>query len=555
MDEKKLTEQDDLNLEPISEETAPTGSGLFIRSTSTENEVTIEEPASFESLNETTIVPPEPPLGEDTSTNEGDSILTFNDLDVPLPDNEGADEPPLPPPVKKKHKKAWIITGVIVALLLTIYLGLSFYFSSHFYFNATINGFEVGGKTAEEVDKELQQSASAHTLTLKERNDKSETIAADQINIQYVSDGKVLQLLESQNPFAWPVELLSSRQQNPEVTFTYDDAKLTATLNQLQAVSGAEVVKVVNAYPKYNGTNFAIIEEVTGNELDAAKLKESVKKAILSGSDSLDLEATGCYKKPAYTKDSQKVKDANDKMNQYLNATVTYTFGDAKEVLDRTTISSWLSVDENLDIQFDQNQMGTYVANLSDKYDTYGTTRSFQTSGGGVVNVGGGDYGWLIDQDEEIAALIPVIQAGQHVTREPVYAQKAASRSARDYGNTYVEISIAGQYMWFYQNGSLVVGTPIVTGSLSGGFGTPTGIYDLDYKAMNVTLKGEGYASPVTFWMPYGGDIGIHDASWRSDFGGNIYVNSGSHGCVNTPYAAAQAIYNGISDGDPVIVY
>ena len=109
--------------------------------------------------------------------------------------------------------------------------------------------------------------------------------------------------------------------------------------------------------------------------------------------------------------------------------------------------------------------------------------------------------------------------------------------------------------MWFYKNGGLVVGTPVVTGSLSGGFATPSGVYDLDYKAMNVTLKGEGYASPVTFWMPYGGDIGIHDASWRTDFGGSIYVNSGSHGCVNTPYAAAQAIYNGIEDGTPVIVY
>lgn len=553
MDEKKLDEMGTLSPEPTSEETAHASSNLFIRSSSEETDVTIEEPVSPEALTETTIAPPEPPINESDPVN-GDNILTFDDLEVPPPDDNGADEPPAPP-AKKSHKKAWIIIGSIFALLLVVYLGLSFYFSSHFYFNATVNGFNVGGKTAEAVDKELQQSAAAHTLTLKERADKSETIAADQINIQYVSDGKVSALLSKQNPFAWPLELISSGQQNPEVTFTYDDAKLTATINQLLAVSGPEVVNVANAYPKYNGTSFAVVEEVTGNELDTTKLKETVKKAILSGQDSLDLEAEGCYKQPTYTKASQKVKEANDKMNQYLNATITYTFGDAKEVLDRTIISNWLSVDANLDIQFDQAQIGTYVANLADKYDTYGITRSFQTSGGGVVNVGGGDYGWLIDQDEEIAALIPVIQAGQPATREPVYAKQAANRSARDYGNTYVEISIGGQYMWFYQNGALVVGTPIVTGSLAGGYGSPSGVYDLDYKAMNVTLKGEGYASPVTFWMPYGGDIGIHDASWRSDFGGNIYVNSGSHGCINTPYAAAQAIYNGISDGDPVIVY
>ncbi|MEG0377335.1 MAG: hypothetical protein RR614_02545, partial [Eubacterium sp.] len=239
MDEKKLDELGNLSPEPIPEETANTSSSLFIRSSLPETDVTIEEPVSPESLTETTIDPPEPPLNESEPDDEGENILTFDDLEVPPPDEGDTDEPPQPPvpPVKKSHKKTWLIVGAIAALLLVVYLGFSFYFSSHFYFNATINGFNVGGKTAEDVDKDLQKSAAAHTLTLKERGDKSETIAADQINIQYVSDGKVSELLSKQNPFAWPMELISASKQNPEVTFTYDDAKLTDAINQLLAVS------------------------------------------------------------------------------------------------------------------------------------------------------------------------------------------------------------------------------------------------------------------------------------------------------------------------------
>lgn len=548
MDEKNLRDQHD---ERTPEEQAVENASLFERPIPPEDDVVIDEPAAPENKEEMIIDPPEPPEDEN-NVRTGDTLSLDDDSTFKDP---GDDEDTPDTPKKKSHKKVWIGIGIGIVVILAIYLGLSFYFTSHFYFNTTMNGFNVTGKTAAQVDEEMQQNASTHTLTLKERGEKTETIAADQVNIRYISDGKIAQMLNDQNAFAWPLALLPSGHQDLEATFSYDDAQLSNALNQLQAVSGPEVVKVANAYPKFNGTSYTVEPEITGKELDPAKLKEAVKNAILAGDTELDLETSGCYKVPAFTKESPKVKEAMDTMNKYLNATVTYTFGDATEVLDKNTINTWLTVDGNMDVQFNQDLMTTYVANLSDKYDTYGITRSFQTSGGGSVSIAGGDYGWLIDQDEEVAALIPIIQAGQPVTREPVYAQTAASHNSPDYGNTYVEISLGGQYMWFYKNGGLVVGTPVVTGSLSGGFATPSGVYGLDYKAMNVTLKGEGYASPVTFWMPYAGDIGIHDASWRTDFGGNIYVNSGSHGCVNTPYAAAQAIYNGIEDGTPVIVY
>ncbi|MEG0680093.1 MAG: peptidoglycan binding domain-containing protein [Eubacterium sp.] len=455
----------------------------------------------------------------------------------------------------KKSKKIGIIIATIVGLLLVIYLGTAFYFNSHFYFNSTINYINVAGKTPEEVDATIRQNAENYQLTLNERGNMTEQITSNQVKINYATSNEIFELFKEQNPFAWPLSLLSSGHRDLVVKMAFDDNLLTNQLTQLVAISGDKVVKVQNAYPKYNGETFEIVPEIEGNEIDQEILKKKVTEAILSGKQTLDLESEGCYKKPTYRKDTPKVSETMKKMNQLSGVVVTYTFGEKTEIPDKNTVSSWMHVDDNMDVAFDPELVGQYVETLSEKYDTYGMTRSFNTSGGGVVSVAGGDYGWLIDKEAEINALIDAIQAGQNVTREPIYASTAVSHGASDMGNTYVEISLGGQHMWFYKNGSLIVDTDIVTGNAGGGFGTPSGTFGLDYKAHNVTLKGDGYASPVTFWMPYDGDIGIHDASWRSEYGGTIYQANGSHGCVNTPYAAAQRIFDSIEENDPVIVY
>ena len=109
--------------------------------------------------------------------------------------------------------------------------------------------------------------------------------------------------------------------------------------------------------------------------------------------------------------------------------------------------------------------------------------------------------------------------------------------------------------MWFFKDGQLLVDTPVVTGCVRKGHSTPTGCFALDAMRSPAVLKGPGYASPVTYWMPFSGGVGIHDASWRSQYGGQIYITNGSHGCVNTPKDKAAIIYNNISVGVPIVVY
>ena len=77
----------------------------------------------------------------------------------------------------------------------------------------------------------------------------------------------------------------------------------------------------------------------------------------------------------------------------------------------------------------------------------------------------------------------------------------------------------------------------------------------MTYTEKNATLRGENYETPVTYWMPFAGNVGMHDATWRSSFGGSIYKYSGSHGCINLPLDAAKVIFENVKKNYPVLVY
>ncbi|MBR2706443.1 MAG: L,D-transpeptidase family protein [Mogibacterium sp.] len=125
---------------------------------------------------------------------------------------------------------------------------------------------------------------------------------------------------------------------------------------------------------------------------------------------------------------------------------------------------------------------------------------------------------------------------------------------------TYIWVSIADQQLTYFVDDSVALSSPVVTGN-AGNHDTPTGQYSVIYKARNVTLKGledngDEYESFVKYWMAFiGSEYGMHDASWRSDFGGGIYRGDGSHGCINMPESQAAALYDMVAEGTPVFIY
>ncbi len=55
--------------------------------------------------------------------------------------------------------------------------------------------------------------------------------------------------------------------------------------------------------------------------------------------------------------------------------------------------------------------------------------------------------------------------------------------------------------------------------------------------------------------MPFNEDIGMHDATWKTQFGSQFYKSAGSHGCINLPYNFAKSLFSYVEKGMPVICY
>lgn len=447
------------------------------------------------------------------------------------------------------------VSIISIAILFVLYLGMSIYFSTHFYFGSTINSINAFGKTVEQLDKALALKCESYTLELIERNGVTEQIKSSDIGLKYNAKEKIQDLKDKQQSFRWIHALFSSKTSVIDGIVTYDEKLLKERFDKLSCFDSKKIIEPKNANFKYSDKGYVIVNEVMGTKVNSKPLYTNVKKAILSGETTINLEKKNYYINPKYTSISKEVLNTKTLLNKYIASKITYTFTGGKEVLDGSIINNWIAINENLAISFDETEMKNYLAKVNDKYDTYGKQREFATSYGTTIKTSGGDYGWLVDRRGEVAELIVIIKEGQTIAKEPRYLQTAITHEINDIGNTYVEINLTKQHMWFYKKGSLITHGDVVTGDVRRNFQTPVGVYSILYKERNATLKGQGYNTSVAMFMPFIGGIGIHDATWKEKFGGNIYLTNGSHGCINSPPALAQKIFDNIEAGTPVVCY
>ena len=459
-------------------------------------------------------------------------------------------------PGKKKAVRAGAAAAAAAVVLAGAYIYIGTTYRNAFFNGTVINGMDVSGRTAEEVKEMISQGTEDYILTLEERGGQTESIEGTAIGLQAEFDGSLEQLLEEQNPYAWLPAWIQGREYEIPAMITYDENQLETEILNLDCMDEDRIQKPesasISAYVP--GAGYTIEEETEGNEPDYDRLKEAIEQAITGLQRELSLEEAGVYREPEVRTEDESLAGLLEEYNRYAGVTVTYTFGDKTEVLDGETISQWL-YDDGSQVIISDEAAAEYVQTLATKYNTAYRAKSLKTSYGPTVTIGKGNYGWRINQSQEKTELLAMIRSGESGTREPVYSQTAASHGTNDYGDTYVEINLTAQHLFFYKDGKLLVESDFVSGNEARGWSTPSGAYPLTYKERNATLNGEGYSTPVSYWMPFNGGIGLHDAGWRSSFGGTIYKTNGSHGCINLPPSVAKIIYENISQGDPILCY
>lgn len=561
LDEDENVDSDDENVD-VEEKDRETGLGdieeqeIVLNEESEEDWSDVEEDLEEEILEETDF---EEESFEDEELEQEDDFeeIVFDDEDEENSENERQKRK------NKKRNRVLLGIGIAVGIVGIAYLSVSAFFKTHFYFNTTINGADFSLKSVKDVEDYMIDQVDGYVLTIIEKNDVKETISGAEISLKYKQSDEIEEALKSQEPLLWPKAFFDERSTDVTIHVSYDETKLKEKIENLQTLQ-VEQTDPVNAYPKYDGEQFVIEPEVTGTAVDLEVLDEKVNQYITEFKSELNMMEDNCYKLPKYTSDSEEVKKACDELNKYLTASITYTMTE-NVVIDRTVINEWISVDDQMQIVFNEAKIREWLTWFGDTYDTLGTTRTITSPTGKTVQVSGGDYGWSIDEDTEYVTIIEKIKAGEVVVKEPAYYQTADAHSPQDWGSTYVEVDLSSQHMWVIQNGAVTLESDVVTGEPTPARATPTGVYAMKEKLYGTTLIGEivpetgqpEYRTPVDYWMrvTWSG-IGFHDAKWQSSFGGTRYQDgAGSHGCINMPFSSAAAMIDIVYTGMPVIIH
>ena len=471
----------------------------------------------------------------------------------------------------KKHKGAKIF-GLILLLIVVIggsaYAAASYYFADRFFEGTWINGVNCSQMTAAQVEEVFKQKFQNYAIEVSARDQNAQKIAGSDISYQYLSTGEVLKLLKQQKPYEWIRGLYEQKSYTVSENTGYNRTQLQEQLKALSCAQAENQTAPENAYVAYQNGQFVIVPETAGSKLNIKEAYKVLDAAVEAGQTSVNFNDTPeAYVSADVTSDSPELQSALEACNNYTKASITYTFGEQTTTLNGDTIKDWLQFDEKGQLIWDDNSfqqhVADYVAQLAATYDTVGTEREFQTTSGRTVYVSSSVYGWKIDQAAEAAQLSQEIQSGTQTTREPIYSQTANSYGVNDLGNTYIEVDLSEQHMYYYQNGSDIFESDFVSGNMSyADRQTHSGIFTLYYKkspdVLRGTMKADGsyeYESKVEYWMPFDGGIGFHDASWRDEFGGDIYLTDGSHGCINLPPENAGVLYDLIQYDVPIVCF
>jgi len=491
----------------------------------------------------------------------------------------------------RRKKKPGTGTIILLVMLAVVILGIILIFgmylhaknSDGFIRNTTLNGKDISGMTPSELSAQIINNTQPVTVDITENGQT--VLSGDLSDYGYTLDQTTLtedlekaKKAQTESLVSYIRNVTSGSVLSADTIYSFDESTFDSFVSSSNfSVPRVESVEGAVTLDQSSNT-YVVTQPVQGNEVDDTKLQAAVKEAIENASSEGTLSGTldisipdSCYTSKTVDTDTTALQQEADEKNKelklqaYKDMVITYQFGEQTEELKYDTFKDWLTIKDDGSCTVDQDKAAAYVSDLANKYNTRHIEKQFKTTTGLTIDfpLGKVEYGYTIDEDSETAELIKDLEAGQSVSREPIYYQ------TNDYGNpyyykrngtddldgTYVEVDLTKQHLWFYKDGSLVIESDLVSGNLSKNQGTMTGIFPLAYKESPSTLVGANYKTKVNYWMPFFEGEGLHDAYWRTSFGGDIYKTNGSNGCLNLPSDVAQTIYENIDAGVAIVIY
>ena len=468
-----------------------------------------------------------------------------------------------------KNKKIICIVSVLV-LLFVVYICTALYFRNRFLPNTWIGDVYCTGRSTQAVAYDLKEKIVMPSIRISWGDESIEDsyIAPEDISYSYNLTSSVVKAVESQNILSWPVCLFTKQSLQLEPVISFDADLLRRQFSQLERVV-AEAADNPEYSIRFDYETGYYVYDNHSHRLDTEKALQALNDSLISGKLSLTLDDSYYYDAP-YTDDERSIITEWDNLSEFLTTDLVYDMGAEKIAFD-STVMSFLIVaerdhtpvkDDDGSYIIDDEAVAKWVDDLCSAYNTYGLDREFVSSTGKTVIIPAtySNYGTELNHDAELRFLNNYLHseepwdgtADEHI---PDYNVEATVRGLNDIGDTFVEVDLTDQYMYYYKDGELVIETDIVSGDIPKGWTTPRGVFAIYGKYTDQYLYGKDYIDFVSYWMPYFRGYGLHDSDWRDEWGGDIYTYDGSHGCINMDKEPARIIFENIEIGTPVVVY
>jgi len=409
--------------------------------------------------------------------------------------------------------------------------------------STTVLGVDVSGLTKEDAWMKFASAADAYILNL------------DVDGVPITLTAQDLDLRCDQDAFMAAASALEAGAA-PDLSnlIGFNEGKLRAIMSQN---FNKDAVEASLVFDDTTG-QYTLLPDADGQKSNPNALVAEAKTAICNLTGQHSMTGVSEIIQPVRSADDPELQDAMAKANKMVGIQLTLKFSPGGETKEHTVpteiIRSFVTIGEDgLTPIINKEAVEAYVTELSEEYSIAGKTGSFKTTGGKTVSQKVSYNGHYVDNDDLTDDLIKCLKEGISGTRTVNY--QASGIRSMPYGGTYIEVDLTAQHLWFYKKGKCIVSTDFVSGKVAENMCTPNGVFSIYSKEPNRYLTGEDYRSFVNYWMPFYRGYGLHDATWRSSFGGDIYLYNGSHGCVNLPLSAAGKIYKNASVGTKVILY
>ncbi len=463
--------------------------------------------------------------------------------------------------------------------------------------NYTISGVNVGGMSTEEATEAIK-TAVANYSPIVTINAYEVTLTADALGLSYDESTDMKAALkaahteeESDDIKTAVTTSLAEEDATKLLTTAYrealnervstevqtaeegEEAESSQTADQAENTEKSEAAIALelatasnNAYIQYDADQHAFVAK-NGKDcdvLDYTDATASFLSNLKNLATAINLETTTVSAEGQKAKGNEKLAEGLKAANAYLDLELSVYFSPegyipVTETFDKDTIASWFKTDiDDYCVEISEDALSESCSNLASEHNRYRSVdRTFHTTASGDITISAPDSGIKVEPGPLYEGFLEAINNQKSVTLDAVYSEieSVSEDGAYDFDGNYVEIDVTNQHVYVYKDYQLMVDSDVVTGCVVNGGITPPGVYQIFTHDKDRYLNGPTWHVWVNYFCAFNGGMGFHDTTYRSAFGGDIYIYGGSHGCVNMPLEAAEALYNNVEIGTYVVCY